>query len=450
MKKKLVMLAILLLPILLLTNVNALNKNDMTTLSLKRIKSLTTPSGYSTLQGGTTTDKYIVSLLENKSSEKNAIIVLNKYKYSYAKLEKDNPILNRKYNKGNDVTYNSKTNELIILGDKKAYILDAKTFKEKDSIDLEKKYSGIAYDEKKDGYILVEKTKITIADNNFKEQSSFKIDHDYTPESLAIKGNNIYFACYNKKTGENIIFIYNKEGKKQNIFLIPKSFNGVEYGSLENISFNGNKMILQFNNDKKVNYYTQVSGNNIEDETIKIKLNDKYKDNKYIVNVYENGNQIDTLRNKGNTFTFKPKYTKAGTYKYLLKQKITNKDNVIYDEETKTLTVNVKYNPVTNKYETTYDEVIFNNTEIEVSNKKTNKNEDNREIIIDKNGKKDETKKEEVKEDEKEKLPETSVDDVPQFVEVPDTASSSTITMLIGSIILLINIIIIKRARELD
>lgn len=455
MKKKLVILALLLLPIFLLTNVKAL---DMTTLNLKRIKSLATPSGgYSVVQGGGVTDKYIVSVLENKKKEKNALIILNKDDYSYATIDGDNPILNRKYNKGNDLAFNSNTKEILILGDKKVYVLD-ENFKEKNTIFLDKSYHAIAYNSKDDNYVLASKTKegskISIVDKDFKEVSNFNIKHKYNGESLTLKGNNIYYACYNKDTKENVIFIYDKEGKLQNTFLIPKSFNGVEYGELQNISFNGNKMILQFSKDNKVNYYNQVASNKISETPIKIKLNDKYEDNKYVLGVYEDGNKIETLRNKGNVFTFNPKYTKAGTYKYLLKQASTNKENVIYDEETKELTVDVKYNPVTNKYETTYNEVTFNNTEIEVSNKKSNAKEDNREVIIDKNGKKDESKeapKETPKEETNEELPGTSVDELPaQIVEVPDTASSSAISMVIGSIILLINLIIIRKVKITD
>ena len=293
MKKKLVILALLLLQIFLLTNVKAL---DMTTLNLKRIKSLATPSGgYSVVQGGGVTDKYIVSVLENKKKEKNALIILNKDDYSYATIDGDNPILNRKYNKGNDLAFNSNTKEILILGDKKVYVLD-ENFKEKNTISLDKSYHAIAYNAKDDNYVLASNTKtgskISIVDKDFKEVSSFNIKHKYTGESLTLKVNNIYYACYNKDTKENVIFIYDKEGKLQNTFLIPKSFNGVEYGELQNISFNGNKMILQFSKDNKVNYYNQVASNKISDTPIKIKLNDKYEDNKYVLGVYEDGNKI--------------------------------------------------------------------------------------------------------------------------------------------------------------
>ena len=160
MKKKIVILIILLLPIFLLTKVNALSKNDMTTLNLKRIKSLTTPSGgYSVVQAGGITDKYIVSVVENSKKGKNAIIVLNKDDYSYASIEGDNPIVNRKYNKSYDLTFNSKTNEILILGDKKIFVLDGKNFKDKKTISLENNYSAIAYNSKDDNYVLASKTK---------------------------------------------------------------------------------------------------------------------------------------------------------------------------------------------------------------------------------------------------------------------------------------------------
>ena len=481
MKKKMVILVALLFSIILLTNVSALSKNNMTTLNLKRIKSLTTPSGgYSVVQGGGVTDKYIISVLENSKKGKNAIIVLNKEDYSYANIKGDNPILNRKYNKGNDLAFNSKTNEILILGDNKVFVLEGDNFKEKKKISLDKNYLAIAYNSKDDNYVVASKTKegskISIIDNEFKEISSFNIKHNYIEESLTIKDDNIYFTCYDKNTKENIIFIYDKTGNKQNIFLIPKSYNGVKYGELKNISFDGNKMILQFSKDNKINYYNQVSSNKITNDSINIKLNDKYEDNKYVLEVYENDNKIDTLRNKQNIFTFKPNYKKAGTYKYILKQALTNQENVIYDEEPKELIVNVKYNPVTNKYETTYNEVTFNNTELEETNKKNNTNDDNREVIIDNNGNKEAADKSKEKEQTKEKekskekkktkekeqtkekvdeskeeLPGTSVDDIPaQIVEIPDTASSATLSIVIGISILLIDFIIIRKIKIID
>ena len=454
MKRRIVIFLLLVIPIFLLTSVNALNKNDMTTLNLKRIKSLTTPSGgYSVVQGGGTTDKYIISVLENSIKKKNALIVLNNNDYSYSNIKGGNPILNRKYDNGEDLAFNSKTNEILILGKNNIYILDD-NFKDKNKITLEKNYHAIAYNSNDDNYVLASKTKegskISIVDNEFNEVSSFKINHDYNGESLTVKDNNIYYACYNKKTKENIIFIYDKEGNKQNVFLIPKRYNGITYGELQNISFKGNKMILQFSKDNKINYYNQVSSNKITDTPIKIKLNDKYEDNNYEIGVYEDSNKIDTLKNKGNIFTFNPKYTKTGTYKYILKQKPNNKENVIYDEEEKELTVEVKYNPVTNKYETNYNEVTFNNTELEETNKKNNKKDD-REVIIDKNGKKAEDNNKEKNNEQKEELPTTSVDDLPsQIVEVPDTSSSAVISMVIGSIVLLINIIVIRKVKIMD
>ena len=49
------------------------------------------------------------------------------------------------------------------------------------------------------------------------------------------------------------------------------------------------------------------------------------------------------------------------------------------------------------------------------------------------------------------KLLNSMVDELPaQIVEIPDTASSATISMLIGSIILLINVIIIKKIKLMD
>ena len=84
MKKLLSILGILLI-VCSFTDVFALSKSEMTTLKLKSIKKITNPSGFSSVQGGTVTDKYIVSLFRNSTDTKTAIIVLNKNNYKKTK-----------------------------------------------------------------------------------------------------------------------------------------------------------------------------------------------------------------------------------------------------------------------------------------------------------------------------------------------------------------------------
>lgn len=273
MKKRLFSILGILLAIFSFTNVFALSKSDMTTLKLKSIKKLTNPRGFSSVQGGTTTDKYIVSLFRNSTDTKTAIVVLNKNNYKKTKLGGTN----YKLGHGNSATYNNKTNEVLTMDKNIVHVLSATTFKEKKKIKLDKTYHAIGYDSKTNQYVLAassgNKTIFHIMDETFKEKSKFSIVVNMTRQSLTVKNGVIYYCTYESgkktkyqkqydgvlKSKENAIYVYDLNGNKKTIYYIPKTYNNESFNEIENVSFNGDKIIVQFNQHGKAGYYTSIS-----------------------------------------------------------------------------------------------------------------------------------------------------------------------------------------------
>lgn len=273
MKKKLFSILGILLAIFSFTNVFALSKSDMATLKLKSIKKLTNPRGFSSVQGGTTTDKYIVSLFRNSTDTKTAIVVLNKNNYKKTKLGGTN----YKLGHGNSATYNNKTNEVLTMDKNIVHVLSATTFKEKKKIKLDKTYHAIGYDSKTNQYVLAassgNKTIFHIMDVNFKEKSKFSIVVNMTRQSLTVKNGVIYYCTYESgkktkyqkqydgvlKSKENAIYVYDLNGNKKTIYYIPKTYNNESFNEIENVSFDGDKIIVQFNQHGKAVYYTSIS-----------------------------------------------------------------------------------------------------------------------------------------------------------------------------------------------
>ena len=273
MKKRLFSILGILLAIFSFTNVFALSKSDMATLKLKSIKKLTNPRGFSSVQGGTITDKYIVSLFRNSTDTKTAIVILNKNNYKKTKLGGTN----YKLGHSNSATYNNKTNEVLTIDKNIVHVLSATTFKEKKKIKLDKTYHAIGYDSKTNQYVLAassgNKTIFHIMDVNFKEKSKFSIVVNMTRQSLTVKNGVIYYCTYESgkktkyqkqydgvlKSKENAIYVYDLNGNKKTIYYIPKTYNNESFNEIENVSFDGDKVIVQFNQHGKAGYYTSIS-----------------------------------------------------------------------------------------------------------------------------------------------------------------------------------------------
>ena len=362
MKKKYFVLLVFLI-LFNLKTVNALSQNELTILNLDLLGTNNKPLGFTSVQGGTTTNKYVITLLINDdkdySDNKTAIMVLNKNNYKLVRLV-ENPIVKYKFGHANDSTYNSKTNELLILSGRKINFLDLTN----DKFELTKKkklkhyYHGLGYDDISDSYVLSRGIKggtlFEIRDSEFKLINKFKIKTNLTRQSLTVHNGYIYYVCYEAgmltkhqkvydgilKRKENLVYVYSLEGKKKNIYYIPFSYNNIVYGEIENISFNEDRMLMQFNHSDNIGYFT-ADYNSIVDKNVKIETEE---DSEYTI--YEEDIEKEKVKSKNKLIPINLKFNKEGNYKYRI---LKTDDLDIGNPNSKELEVNVYYDPVTNK-----------------------------------------------------------------------------------------------------
>ena len=390
--KKLLKVLIILLTISMV-DVEAISGSDLTVLNLNQITTKEKPKHYTSVQGGTTTDKYVITLFideHENSSNKTAISVLDKDTYKKVKLE-NNPIKEYDFKHSNDATYNSKTNELLVLCGKSIAFLDLNDdkFTLTRTRKLKKYYHGLGYDAENDQYVLARTIKdgtlFEIRDSEFNIIRKFKLKTNLTRQSLTVYKGNIYYVCYqagrtNKyqdtydptlKRKENLIYVYDLKGKKQNIYYIPYDYNDIIFGEIENISFNNDKMLIQFNHANKAGYFTAEYRDEIN-AIISVRVDDgKSKSNTY--SLYEDNKEIQVARSDNNQVTYHFRYYEEGIYKYKIKRKgfkeKTLKDDLLendYEQTETDLEVEVYYDPVVNrlKVRTNSPELIFTNNKL--------------------------------------------------------------------------------------
>ena len=467
-------------------NVLALSKNNMITLNLRRLATYSKPKNYTSLQASTITDKYLISIFLDSSDDsngKNAILVLDKGTLRKADIG-TNPITKYNFGHANDATYNNKTKELYILNGKKIYVLNADTLKLKEEKELGKEYHAIGYDEDNDQYVLASKTdggtRFHIVNTSFEEISSFDIQTNLTRQGLTVHNGYIYYACYEAgkvtkyqskydgvlKAGENVIYVYDLKGQNKNVFYIPYAFRGIKYNSIQNVEFDGNKMIVGFNQNTKAGYFTPEYKSEVV-KTIKVSLDNQNivtNDGAFEATLSQNKKIISRVKNDGLNYSFKLKFTKEGNYNYIVSQTNMKNNKITYDKDEKILKVKVYYNPTTNTLEATTNasELSFTNVIEEKEPEKVEekpKEEKEPEKVEEKPKEEKESEKvgekpkeekepekveEKPKEEKSEKEETEEETNPPKIVDVPNTSSNSYL-YIIGIIILGLNVLFIKK-----
>lgn len=387
-----------ILSIVIVVDVNALSKSDLTVLDLDSIRTADKPKNYTSVQGGATTDKYVITLFINEHEDTDGITAISLFdKNTLKKVElADNPIKRYGFKHSNDATYNSLTNELAVLSGRSVDFLDLTDdhFELTRSIELNKYYHGLGYDEENNQYVLSRTIKdgtlFEIRDADFNIIRTFKLETNLTKQSLTVYQGNIYYVCYesgriNKyekvydgllKRKENLIYVYNLEGEKQTIYYIPYDYKEIIFGEIENISFNNGKMLVQFNHANKAGYFTPEYRHEIN-SIISVKVT-KQNDKDYEYALYdEEDNELTRVRSDNAQITFYLRHDKEGLYKYSIKRVHIGKkkkekidENSIVNEEIQTteknLEVEIYYDPVVNRLrsKTNSNELILYNNKL--------------------------------------------------------------------------------------
>ncbi len=377
--KKLLLIFIIIL-LVCSKEVKALSRSELTVLNLNPITNIDKPKGFTSVQGGVTTDKYIITIFINDNEDgdhKAAIMVLNKNNYKLVRLV-NNPIIEYDLGHANDCTFNARTNELLVLSGRKINVIDLNndSFTLKRQIKLNFYYSGLGYDEENDQYVLARGIKggsfFEVRNNEFRILRTFTLKTNLTRQSLTVYQGNIYFLCYESgmltkhqtvydgvlKRKENLIYVYDLDGNKKTIYYIPFSYRNIIFGEIENISFINGKMLIQFNHANKAGYFTasykSEVNSNISIET------DEGNDNTY--KVYLDEEEVLKTKSKDNTIPIDIRYTEEGNYKYQIRNENELKElEDRYKEILKDLDVRVYYDPVVNKLkvDSNASELIF-------------------------------------------------------------------------------------------
>ncbi len=364
--KKLLTIFIIII-VFSMKNTYALTRSELTVLNLDPITNIDKPKGFTSVQGGTTTDKYVITLLINESEDsdhKAAILALNKDNYKKARLVK-NPIIEYDLGHANDATYNSKTNELLVLSGRRINVLDLEndSFELKRQIKLKYYYSGLGYDEDNDRYVLARSIDggaiFEIKDSDFRPIRKFRMKTNLTKQSLTVYKGNIFYLCYEAgrvtqyqtvydellKRKENLIYVYDLKGNRKKVYYIPFSYRNIIFGEIENISFNNGEMLIQFNHANKAGYFTANYHREVE-TNVKIETDE----NNTTYSLYLDEKEVLKTRSKNNTIPIDLKYNEIGNYEYT----ITNNKELSplderYQEILENLEVDVYYDPLVNR-----------------------------------------------------------------------------------------------------
>lgn len=185
-------------------------------------------NGYKTVQGGCCSGKYIYEIMRNSTDNISALYVINPKTWT---------VVNKKENlqtdHGNDMCYNSKTNEVIILhGDPNKNLLsffDADTLEYHKTVDVKDLLFSIDYDASQDCYYAGRAG----AEAYIKFSSSFNVldvyemsNNDYTQQGMFLSGDKLHFIFWK----ENSLRIYNKNGGFVEEYKLPVSFAEPENG----------------------------------------------------------------------------------------------------------------------------------------------------------------------------------------------------------------------------
>ena len=197
-------------------------------------------------QGMTVTDKYIVFTLWKSNDDTTMIAIANKDTGEIL-----NIVDGFEFKHANDMTYDSKNDEVYILTSSKK-IAKFKINEQYQIIDLQyvdcnRYYSSIAYNKDADGFIGMSGRKMYVTNNKFEEQSMFETPTNLTTQGMGYYDGNIYFCCTesgvpnqyqtiynNKERLSNLIYKYDLEGNLVETLYIP---NTILYGEIESCAF---------------------------------------------------------------------------------------------------------------------------------------------------------------------------------------------------------------------
>lgn len=179
---------------------------------------------HTVMQGGCSDGTYMYLILENNEEATDIITKVDMSTWEIVKQSEPLPL-----HHGNGMGYNSKTNKLLVSHNtgavKDVSIVNPDTLKIEKTFSLEYGIYGIAYNEKRDCYVigLSGLSAFAVLDSNFVELGYYEgNDLDLANQSVSCDDNYIYVGNSGVTTnpGMEVVKVYNWMGEYQGIFRV--------------------------------------------------------------------------------------------------------------------------------------------------------------------------------------------------------------------------------------
>lgn len=245
----------------------AIARNDMPTLTIRKLAEFPWPEGGTYLEGGTAVSNgYLTTFLQAYGAQGNPMLMLDSNTWQLRSASSAN------LSHANDMCYIPGRKEIYVTPMDRAQILvlDEETLELKETIDTLQNYHAIGYDAKADRFAAIyasgtgaaRQLICDILDGTCKNLlNSFTVDSNLTYQGLGVRDSLIYYSCWERGSvnatyepvydqvlnkDDNVVYVYDFSGKlvKTLLIEIPEGYTKFE---IETVSFIGDRMILQFN-----------------------------------------------------------------------------------------------------------------------------------------------------------------------------------------------------------
>lgn len=197
-------------------------------------------NGYKVVQGGCRSDKYVYELMSNMTDSVTALYEIDPATWTVVR-----SVEGLYVDHANDMCYNSKTNELIIVNGMPnrniLTILDADTLEIKKTVKVPNELFALDYDAEHNCYYagVTGAEKCVKYSAAFRRIDSFRISNSgHTQQTVTSDNDNLYFIFWK----ENAVKVYTKKGTFVTEYRLP-----VNYGEAENAFFIDGQMYVAYN-----------------------------------------------------------------------------------------------------------------------------------------------------------------------------------------------------------
>ena len=300
--------------------------------------------GYQGLQGMIVTDKHIVVAAVKNDNSETLLQAYDKTTYELVR-----SVTSNHYGHANDMAYDEVEQTITIINNQNLYVLDANTLVEEKEITLPRSMSAITYFN--GFYLLRDDTSFYSYDGENLTDLEIHVSNDYAKQGISSLDNDIFCSAYvataddNFEAGMSVVFLYNISGL-QRTYSFSESL-----GELQALEFDvatpyllfqtsdGNGGIYSFS-------YTPIS-TSLEIDVQSGTLNDMSN----VVQAQltnDEGSTVSTVSNNNKYIFSNLTFTEPGNYHYDVHQLFPEDTDIIYDDDTIDVEIQVRFNFIDN------------------------------------------------------------------------------------------------------